>query len=635
MAAMILTRGNTVLVLLIPVVIYGWLELRRGCLVSFVIPLRERLVSQFSQSLNRSTIEFLLTFITMFLWQAYTFIDVKTGIPVECNAVVHWTSNSVYRLLSSGIEYSSFFDIPSSIKVIPNPGSYFELWFIAIFTKLLGVMPIYVLKLVVLPTCLTITYSLFCLLAEVVVGDVNYLLKLACFFIISYIIPESFVFGNTLLSHSIASDQMLGKYVYIFPVIIMFLIALLREKNILALIILLAIPVLFYSMLPVICLSVTFCVLAGLFLPHQKALRNIRFPFLEKRQAFAFLGFVVVFFALFLLFYMLNAMREANPVVSDQMKSGIAFFVLPFSIVSYDVFLTNLLPLACLVFTYIVFCYLTFQINKKETPKADLIFFIFFVVELIFSASLLDPSANFGVSIFELVSIPLILVLVVLLVLRWYVDYHRFGYVRYYLIAYVLFASMHNFYKSIQYDKGRMQKVVKGEDAAYRARVRTLVRSLGATGVFMKSDEIVNSANLKSEYDLAYSGVEYSVRCNHAFYHKGLFLDFYKPGTVMHPITLTPHFDSSVTLWELFDNDNIDSTNKKYFYSVFCKQIAQKTLSESDKKIRFIKYVNASFLVASKGAKVDSLINMLFVDSAVDRVNGDRFYVLKNIPNLN
>ena len=58
--------------------------------------------------------------------------------------------------------------------------------------------------------------------------------------------------------------------------------------------------------------------------------------------------------------------------------------------------------------------------------------------------------------------------------------------------------------------------------------------------------------------------------------------------------------------------------------------LADKGFSESKSRMNFIKFTNASFLIASKNATVDSSIQLIIIDSAINKKSGERFYLLQH-----
>lgn len=633
--AIYFTHGQTIMLGLIPIFIFTWLEMRKNKMVSFSTDLTTRFKGHFSKLSVQLAIEIAVVASIAFICQAYTFVALKRGIPVESNADIHIVSFASNAMMSSGIERNYIFDIPSSITSAPSPYHYFEYWFVILFSKIFGNLPIYNIKFHLIPIFISVLYALFCTLAECFNIRINYFHKLLGVGLVLFAAPVRLVLYNTIISRDVASDPMLYKSTYLIWIIIISLIALLNRKNNLAIIAFLSYVVVTYTALPII-----FPSLFSLFV-----LGFITKKYIKKETNFLYLAFkdfsvkdlvtnsiyTAIIGIILILFYKIgsmNVVKDPSFPYSYADSYSLKNVILNFNSSYGSYFFRALYPISGLLIILFAALYISKRVNNKKPEAPEILFYLFFGIQFLFSGiffTLFQYDYNNFV-LYRITNLPFITVFFALVGLKWYKEFEGSKIVRYLILVPILLIMAKGGLRSFQFYKERKKLFAGTNEPVYRDKIEEMLKKTGSTGVFMKSEELLinNTPRLFNEYGDNHNQTSFLQRVNNATYHLGMYLDYYKPDVIVHPITKNPYTEPGI-----LRNNVIDDLNETYFYTSYCKNILKNgSLSENQKRIAFIKYTNAGFLIASKYASIDPSIYSLFVDSAINARDGERFYLL-------
>ena len=640
--ALFISKGVTILSLLIVIFILIFYELRKGTTLDFSANYVTRFRRLFTIKSHLFYIEIFALLSILFMWQAFTFIDFKSGILITSNADLHIVSFAANTMMSSGIERNFVYDTPANILAPTSPYHYFEYWFIILFTKVNSNTPLFSLKLHLIPLFMTVLYALTCMLAECLKVRVSFAVKLLAAGMVFIIPPAVLLRDNVFLARDIANDAMLFKSIHLTWIVLLGLIALVKGEKILAGIIILSFPVVCYTSVPIIFPTIIFVSALG----TVSKMMNIRNPaFLgriyrdvSRNALLALLIYAVVILASLIFFYSItSSIMPKSPLIpylyADEYGLASVLHHLKIDLVAD--FLESLLPLAGLLFLVIVLYYMTIKINGKNVDDFEVFFLLMFSIQFCFAAlfSVLFYYNFDHFVIYRVTNLPFIYILLVFLALRWYRDYQQFGYVKYLALLVLLLNIIFSMYSDLSFYNRRREYSSGEGESVYRQKVLTLVKRAKSVGVFMKGEGLITNSNANGEYDIHFTETHILQRLFHPVYRLGMFLDYYVPDVVIHPITLTPHTDSTLDRDYKENTMKIDNMNKSYFYSIYCKKVLKdSTLSENEKRISFIKYTNASFLIASKYANIDPRIYHLFIDSAINARDGERFYLLSARP---
>lgn len=626
--AVYFTHCRTVLLLILIIFFFVWIELYKEKQVSFSIGFITRFKSHFKNISYASVLEFTLFFILIFVWQANTFIDFKTGSPIECNADLHSLFMACNDMASSGIERFVVYDLPSNIHSYNAPYHYFEYWFTIMFSKLTYGLPIYNLKLHTIPVFIIILYSLFCIMAESINIKLNFFIKFCAITIVFFCPPANFIWDNAILGSNIALEPLLYKSIHLYWIVILIFIALIQNKYNLAIISLLSYSVVCYTAMPIIFPTIIILLIISYLFNRYIILKSQNYKINNDFLLPLIYTCIILFFlwAFYKVTMMAGTMSELFPYSFHNdytLNKAIAHFHKS----EIRGFVNHLFPISGLCILMIATYLLKINVLNKKAANYGPYIITIVLSQFLFSAAL---SVFFYYSydafvLYRITNIPFINITILLISLLWYADYFNYGNIKYLLLGLSCFFIVKNALSSFDFDKNRKIYLFKKEEVSYRKKTINFIKSINSVGVFMKSEDTIteNSYNYGKEYDMGYTNTSYQQRCVHTIYHLGMFLDYYKPNVLMHPITLTPPSNFN-------DNSLNQEINKCYFYSIFCLRVLKDTtLPEDQKRIEFIKYTNASFLMASKYAKIGAPIYNLFTDSAINPVNGERFYLLK------
>lgn len=633
--ALYFTHGKTVLLVLVLIFLLAWLELKRAHTVSYATNFASRFKSHFSKLSIPLLVEISVLLLIIFVWQAYTFIDFKTGVPIESNADLHIVSFASNAMTTSGIERNYIFDIPSSMSSPPTPYHYFEYWFVIFFSKIKGDLPLYNLKLNQIPVFIATLYALFCILVESLNIRIEWLHKIIGAGLVFIFIPKILVWNNIILSGDVNTDAILFKTIHLLWIILIALICFLHRKNSLAIIALLSYAAVCYTALPVICCTI-FTLLAlellgrKYFNAKSGSLLAISSNGFSSQEIFrSFLYSIIVPLTLVLFYKMTTANTPKSDLFpylySDMYSVRNVLANINKHYLKY--FLVAIAPLLEIALLPLSIYFLSKRINKGSAAHPELIFYQVFVIQFLFSSlfyTLFHYDYNCFV-LYRITNLPFLIIFIVLIGLRGYQQFEYNRVIKYSLIGCLLAIMASGIINNFSFYSERKKYFSQSIDPAYRQKVEKLISRTGPIGVFMKSEDTITYRNMQREYPDAFSSTTFTQILNHAVYHTGLYLDYYKPNVIMHPITFTPYSNSSF----ISNPAAIDNVNKTYFYSIYVNNILnKKSLTENQKRIAFIKYANAGFLMASKYVTIDSTIYRLFADSAINTGNGERFYLI-------